>query len=207
MATALYNIKLSATESNWRLFMVRKADPKFGAFAQKIFTRDQHTCQFCGFKSKQFQESVNLDGNYRNNRLSNLATACVFCAQCFFLEAIGKGDFSGGTLIVLPEMTQGELNALCHVLFNAIVTGNSDNTQAKNIYRGLRLRSQTVEKELGEGMSSPALYGHMLIDAQVDNKHEFCQSLEPNLRVLPALSQFTTQVETWALEGLQALQF
>ena len=169
---ALQGITLSASARNWRLFMVRKADPAFLSFQDKVFARDEHTCQYCGFQAKEYQEVVNQDGDCHNNRLDNLNTACPFCAQCFFLEAIGKSDFGGGTLIYLPEMSQGELNALCHVLFAAMVNGNAYSHQAKNIYRSLRLRSQIVEKQLGEGMSNPALYGHMLVDANVENKHK-----------------------------------
>jgi len=203
----LQGITLSASARNWRLFMVRKADPAFLSFQDKVFVRDQHTCQYCGFQAKEYQEVVNQDGDCHNNRLDNLHTACPFCAQCFFLEAIGKSDFGGGTLIYLPEMSQGELNALCHVLFAAMVNGNAYSHQAKNIYRSLRLRSQIVEKQLGEGMSNPALYGHMLVDANVENKHKMNAEVSSTIRVLPQLSRFVKQVEAWELNGLKALSF
>ena len=202
---ALRPIHLIATESNWRLFMMRKADQAFLSFQSKVFVRDEHTCQFCGFQAKQYLEVINGDGNCLNNALSNLITACPFCAQCFFLEAIGKSDFGGGTLICLPEMTQGELNALCHVLFVSIVSGNSYSVQAKNVYRSLKLRSQHVEQELGQGFSNPALLGHMLIDAKVDNIDGLHTELAPKLRVLPNITRFSTEIEAWALAGLQML--
>jgi len=204
---SLQDITLSASANNWRLFMVRKADPAFLAFQEKVFKRDHYTCQYCGFQAKELQEVLNRDGNFRNNRLDNLSTACTFCAQCFFLEAIGKSDFGGGTLIYMPEMTQGELNALCHVLFASMVSGNSFANQAKNIYRSLRLRSQAVEKQLGEGMSNPALYGQLLIDSNVEGKHEINAKISSSIRVLPQLSRFVKQVETWELSGFNALDF
>lgn len=204
---ALRPITLTASESNWRLFMVRKADSAFLSFQNKVFERDQYTCQYCGFQAKQFQEVVNADGNYLNNRLSNLVTACSFCAQCFFLEAIGRSNFGGGALIYLPEMTQGEVNALAHVLFTSIVSGNSYSAQAKNIYRSLRLRSQQVEQEIGEGFSNPALLGHMLIDARVENVKELYQDLAPKLRVLPDLVRFSKEIETWIDDSLNAVSY
>lgn len=203
----LQGITLSASARDWRLFMVRKADPAFLSFQSKVFARDQYTCQYCGFQAQEHQEVVNRDGNCSNNRLDNLNTACIFCTQCFFLEAIGKSDFGGGTLICLPEMSQGELNALCHVLFAAMVSGNAYSHQAKNIYRSLRLRSQIVEKQLGEGMSNPALYGHMLIDANVEDKDKVNAEVSSTIRVLPQLSRFVSQVEAWELNGLKALSF
>jgi intracellular multiplication protein IcmJ len=204
---ALHNIQLSATDSNWRLFNVRKADKAFLAFQNKVHARDQFTCQYCGFCSRQHLEVVNLDGNYRNNREINLITACGFCAQCFFLESIGKGDFGGGTLIYLPEMTQGQLNAMCHVLFTAMVTGTSSALQARNVYRSFKLRSQMVEKQLGEGLSNPAVIGRLWVDADVKSTTALDKTISEVVRLLPEISRFATQVEDWAVASLRELSF
>lgn len=203
----LLDIKLSAQESNWRLYMVRKADPAFLAFQEKVFTRDEHTCQFCGFQADTCLDVVNRDGNYQNNRTSNLLTACPFCSQCFFLEAIGKGDFGGGALVYLPEMTQGELNAFCHVLFASMLMGTNTAEQSKNIYRSIRLRTQPVEKHFGEGFSNPALLGHMLIDAHHEQLDALHNEIAPNIRVLPTMIRFAKQLQAWAFSGMQALRF
>lgn len=92
----LRDIELMATANNWRLFMLRRGDPAFLSFQEKIHARDRFTCQFCGFQAKENLESINLNGNYLDNKKENLATACGLCAQCFFLEAVGKSDFGGG---------------------------------------------------------------------------------------------------------------
>ena len=202
---ALETLTLGASASIWRLFTVRRADPAFLTYQNRVFARDDYTCQYCGFRAQEFLEVVNRDSNYRNNRLDNLVTACPFCAQCLFLEAVGKSDFGGGTLIYLPEMTQGELNALCHVIFAAIVSGNSYHSQANNLYRSLRLRAQIVEKKLGEGMSNPALYGQLLIDATHESKEQMNIELSQHLRVLPQLARFVPQVEQWQVNALKAL--
>jgi len=188
--------------------MTRKADPAFKNFSERVLKRDAYGCRFCGFQARQLQEIVNIDGNYRNNRMENLATACGFCTQCFFLEAVGKSDFGGGTLIYLPEIDQAELNALCHVLFTTMASGNStDDVNAKNTYRSLRLRSQVVEQELGEGFSSPSFYGHLLIDSQINPAHKKAANAElsTKLRLLPDITRFTVHLETWLLEALKDL--
>lgn len=207
MPAALRDITLSATESSWRLFMVRRRDPGFKKFQQRVFYRDNHTCQFCGFRSSLHQEVINIDGNYRHNPLDNLATACQFCSQCFFLEMIGKSDFGGGSLIYLPEMSQGELNALCHVLFATMTTDSSYAKRAKSIYRSLRLRSQIVEDKLGEGMSNPALYGHLLIDSDSQHKQAVSAELGAKLRVLPSMTRFAEPIESWVVNALDALAY
>ncbi len=201
----LRGIQLSATESNWRLFSVRKADRHFKTYEERVFSRDQYTCQYCGFKSKQYMDVINADGNYRHNQVDNLVTACHFCSQCFFLDGIGKSDFGGGMLIYLPEMTQGELNAMCHVLFSMMVSGGRSSADAKTVYRNLRLRSQYVEKELGPGLSNPSTYGQLLIDSTINNKAETHQLLMNNLRVLPTMTQYTNQIEAWTLEALKEM--
>lgn len=195
-------ITLSAAGTGWRLFSIRRSDPKFSNFQQRVLARDHHTCQYCGFKAKRFMEVVNIDGNYRHNHIDNLATACPFCAQCFFLESIGKGDFGAGTLVYLPEMSQNELNALCHVLFSMMITGGRSCIDAKNIYRNMRLRSQYVEKELGKGLSTPSVYGQLLIDASIENKDEMHKVLMNKLRVLPTMTAYVGRLEAWALDAL-----
>ena len=66
-------------------------------------------------------EVINKDENYKNNTLDNMVTACPLCAQYSFLEHVGQGEFGGGTLIYLPEVSAESLNGLCHVLFCAMV--------------------------------------------------------------------------------------
>ena len=203
----MHEIQLSATDSNWRLFMVRKADKAFLAFQDKIQVRDQHTCQYCGFCAYQNLEVINRDGNYRNNRASNLVTACDLCAQCFFLESIGKGDFGGGALIYLPEMSQGQLNAMTHVLFASMVSSSAMAVQARNVYRSFKLRAQIVEKQLGEGLSNPALLGRLMVDANRESAITLFKELAPKLRLLAEVSRFAVHIEANVAASLRELTF
>ena len=199
------NITLVASHSNWRLFMIRKADPAFQKFTQKVFERDNNTCQYCGFCAHSKLDVVNRDSDYSNNKLSNLVTACSLCAQCFFLDAVGKGEFGGGTLVYLPTMDQSALNALCHILFTSMVSGNSYSIQAKNIYRGLRLQGQTIEKEVGEGFSNPLLYGRLLIEIESEDSKKLHEQLLPHIRLLPDVGRFAEQIKHWTEESINWL--
>lgn len=201
----LYPLTLHVIPGAWRLFIARKADKAFEAFSTKVWERDDYTCQFCDFQARQFQEVINLDTQYQNNRLSNLATACCFCTQCFFLEAVGKGDYGGGTLIYLPEVSQSDLNGLCHVLFCAIANATDYRTDAQNIYRNLKLRSKYVEDKLGEGMSNPSLVGQALVNVLDPQKQEAMPEWLNSLRLLPARAKFSLQIETWAAAALEEL--
>jgi intracellular multiplication protein IcmJ len=199
--TNLYPIKLTATPEAWRIFSLRKADPAFKIFNQQTLERDQYTCCFCGFQAKQGQEVINLDNNYRNNKPSNLVTACCLCTQCFFLETVGKDDNSGGIMIYLPEITQNDLNGFCHVLFSAMSNATDYRTDAQNIYRGLKLRSQAVEEKLGEGLSDPALFGRILIDMPDKDRIHIAEKILPPLRLLPSYTKFAKQVKIWSEES------
>jgi intracellular multiplication protein IcmJ len=193
-----YQLKLAANPSGWRLFAIRKSDPKFQKFSQKIWERDDYTCQFCGFQAKQHQEVINLDQNYQNNKMANMATACCFCTQCFFLESVGKTEYSGGLLIYLPEISQNQLNALCHVLFCAMGNANDYQTDAQDIYRTLNLRSKIIDKILGEGMSNPVLLGQMIIDVNLPDKEQTANKILNDIRLLPTRERFDKQISDWA---------
>ncbi len=197
-------LKLIATPGSWRLYSARKVDERFKAYEQKVFHRDRYTCQFCGFQARLFQEIVNLDSNYTNNRLSNLVTACCFCAQCFFIESVGVGGYGGGTLVYLPEMTQPELNSLCHVLFCAITNDTGYKSSAQNIYRSFKFRSQIVEEKFGEGTSDPAIFGQLMIDAGVSSD-DIRDQLFKNIRLLPSRAKFRKQIEKWAASALEEI--
>ena len=197
-------LKLVATPGSWRLYSARKVDERFKAFEKKVLNRDRYTCQFCGFQARLFQEIVNLDNDYTNNKFPNLVTACCFCAQCFFIESVGVGGYGGGTLIYLPELTQSELNSLCHVLFCAITNDTGYKTSAQNIYRSFKFRSQIVEEKFGEGTSDPGLFGQLMIDANVTDE-SIREQLFKNILLLPSRAKFRKQIEKWAASALEEI--
>lgn len=200
----LHPLKLHVSLDNWRLFTARKASDAFRALSDQVLTRDNYTCQFCGFQASRYQQIINLDNDYRNSNLNNLVTACVFCAQCLFVESIGKGEYGGGTLVYLPEMSQPQLNGLCHVLFCAIANGTSYKTTAQNLYRSFKLRAQVVEKKFGDGSKDPAALGQMLLDTPSAKDPMVCERILTDLRVLPSRAKFKTQIEAWAAAAAEA---
>ncbi len=200
----MHPLELSVKQGAWRLFAARKADPAFLAFSKKVWARDDYTCQFCGFQAKEYQEVINLDQNYLNNRLSNLVTACCFCAQCFFLEAVGKGDYGGGVLIYLPEIDQANLNSFCHVLFCAIANNTSYKASAQAIYRNLKFRAQAIEEQFGEGTSNPSVLGQLMLETRM-NDPALKDAMLRYVRLLPSLGRFKVQIEHWATTAMKEL--
>lgn len=198
-------LQLFIKQGLWRAYASRKEQKTFQSIAKKVLERDAHTCHYCGFQAQEYQEVVNLNRDVRNNNLSNLVTACVFCAQCHFLESVGQDDSSGGQLIYLPEMKQGDLNTLCHVLFCAMSNGTGYADTAQEIYRMLRLRVQIVEKKLGMGSSNPSALGRLILEYQAKQSTVKQDFLKP-LRLLPSYTKFKGYLEAWAASAAKELE-
>jgi len=194
---------LTTNPESFLLFQKRKADAAFRRMRDKVFQRDAHTCQFCGFQAQQYQEIINFDEDYRNNKLSNMVTACCFCTQCFFIENVGPGGFGGGKLVYLPELSQTELNSFCHVIFCALTNGAGYSDAAQSIYRDLKFRTQPIEEKFGEGMSKPGVFGQII--AECSKEASALKKTLKQFRLLPTYAKFRKQLDTWAASATQEL--
>jgi len=200
----MHELQLAVNLSGWRIFIRRREDKPFLPVAEQVYKRDNYTCQFCSFQARQFQEIVNLDGNYANNKLSNLITACCFCSQCLFIQSIGIDEMGGGQLIYAPEMSQADLNSFCHVLFCAMGNGTGYQDSAQAIYRSFKFRSQQVETKFGSGTSNPAIFGQLILEHQAQHPESTVNILK-DIRLLPSYTKFKVQLEAWAAAALEEL--
>lgn len=200
----MHELQLAVNLTGWRIFVRRKEDKAFLPVQKRIFERDAYTCQYCGFQAKEYQEVVNADGNYANNKLSNMITACCFCSQCVFLQAVGLDEMGGGQLIYLPEISQADLNSFCHVLFCAMENSTGYQDSAQSIYRSLKFRSQIIESKFGPGTSNPTVLGQMVIEYQ-DQTPDKKMDILKEVRLLPSNTKFRVQLEAWAASALQEL--
>lgn len=197
----MYPIELKIQPEAWRVFSSRKNQPGFDKFSEKIFRRDRFTCQFCGFQARDYMEVANLDQNYYHNNMQNCVTACCYCLQCFFLDTVGV-SYGGGSLIVLPELSQGWLNSYCHVLFCAINNETPYKATAQSNYRTLKFRSKPFDELYGEGMSDPSTFSQMIIDS-FGNQPEITTKLLSKVRLLPSRARFKVQIDRWAQTAIQ----
>jgi len=205
---SMNKLSLAVNLAGWRVFVRRKQDKVFLPVQQRIFDRDAYTCQYCGFQAKEYQEVVNLDGNYANNKLGNMVTACCFCSQCLFLESVGLDEMGGGQLIYMPEMSQADLNSFCHVLFCAMENNTAYQDSAQAIYRSLKFRSQIIENKFGTGTSNPNIMGQIIIESQSQStdKSDKKADVLRDVRLLPSQTKFRVQLEAWAAAALKELE-
>mgnify|MGYP000959815486 CR=1 FL=1 len=200
----MHELQLAANLSGWRVFVRRREDQPFLPVAEQVYRRDNYTCQYCGFQAREYQEIVNLDGNYSNNKLSNLVTACCFCSQCHFIQSIGVDEMGGGQLIYLSEMSQADLNSFCHVLFCAMGNGTGYQDTAQTIYRSFKFRSQQVETRFGSGTSNPAVFGQLVLEYEANHPGQHSNLLK-DIRLLPSYTKFKVLLDAWAAAALEEL--
>lgn len=193
---AFLPLKLNAKRGNWQHFMSRKANLAFRPIKESVLTRDENTCRYCGFQSDQFQEIVNIDQNYANNALSNLATACTLCAQCFFLDSVGLDGHSGGVMIFLPEIDQADLNHFCRALFCSMLRDSPYKGKLQAAYLSLQDRSKQVEEILGPNTQEPMVFGQALIDDGLTETQQNHPLLSV-LKLLPIRKFYKNQAEYW----------
>lgn len=194
----LLPIVITAKRGNWPRFKSRRSNKSFLKLEQQILDRDQHTCRYCGFTSERYQVVVNINQDYGPGQSvpNNLATACIFCAQCFFLDGIGRDNNWGGTLIYLPEISQADLNHFCRVLFASMLRDAPYKGKLQTVYLSLKDRENIVNDTFGPKSSDPYIFGQTLIDSNLSPeqlKHPMLQQL----RVLPDRKAFTEEILYW----------
>ncbi len=197
----MYALTLSANMDGWRIFNARRKQSEFQKIAQKVFVRDKYKCQFCGFRDLVHQEVANLNGNYRQNDLANLATCCALCIECNFLGVLGREN----RVIFFPQISQADLMQMVRVLFCISSSKNVYVETAKSLYRNLRQQMQPVDEIFGKDASISDLFGQSLLDTQGMSAQTQKQIMQP-LRLLPNQQHFSEQVAHWSTLILPKLE-
>lgn len=113
---------------------------------QKVFGRDDHTCQMCGFQSQKYQDIHFLDGDVNNLQIDNLVTACIYCHQCFDLDRVAQ--MRSGVLIWLPEVPQSDLHHIARAIYVARISQGSMADTAKKALEILMARREEAKVRL-----------------------------------------------------------
>ena len=192
----LLPIQLTAQRGTWQLFTARKRNQRFLEFEKKILEHDDHTCCYCGFQALNYQSVLNRDHNYKNNKIDNLVTACPFCRQCFFLDALNNPAVGGGYIIYLPEINQADLNNFCRVLFSCLLKNAPYKGKLQTTYLSFKDRTKQVEELFGPGSSNPATFGQTLLDSNLTPK-ELAHPILTQIRLLPERKFFEEQILYW----------
>lgn len=191
---------LSATRSSWQVSPDHGSEfdknPKLKDVRGAVFARDDHRCVFCDFKALKWQEVHHLNDDHNDYSMSNLATVCALCHQCFHLGL--AGSTSGGEIIWLPELTQVQLNHLVRSIFVAMVDESSPIfSSANSFYGSLQSRAIFMEQNFAAGASDPASLGQVLLKMKKEEYEKRADFLS-SIRLLPKESRFSSQIKYWA---------
>lgn len=184
-------LTLSAHGNNWERFKQRKRNKLFHKVRARVLERDKFTCQYCDFQSQRL-ELINIDGDYSNNKESNLVAACSLCARCTLLDRYNV-DYDGGDKIVyLPELSQESLNQLTRMLCcHMHGTSNDEIYNAKMVMSQLSDRANWLDENAGCSLSHPAIFVHYMGSSN-SNKQ-----LLSRLRWLPDPTDYDQEVAHW----------
>lgn len=163
---------------------------------EKVFLRDENTCRYCGFQLDKYQVVVNVDQNYSDNKIDNMATACPFCAQCFFVDSVGIDGKSGGLVVHLPEISQADLNHFCRALFCSFLRDAPYKGKLQAVYLSLQDRAKTVDDVFGPNAKEPNVFGQSLIDCNLDPQ-QLNHPVLSELKLLPSRKYYKEQAEYW----------
>lgn len=114
---------------------------------QRVHERDNFMCRCCGFQSKKYQEIFYANGDPSDTSESNLVTVCIFCHQCFNLDAVGH--MKSGVLLWLPEIDQADLHHMARAIYVARISQGPIAEAARKALDGLMKRRDPVRKRIG----------------------------------------------------------
>jgi intracellular multiplication protein IcmJ len=127
----------------------------------RVLTRDQHGCRFCGFVSKKYQEVIpRPDAPAQGRTEEHYVTACQFCTQCFNLQIVGT--MKSGMLVWLPEISQASLHHMMRAIYVARISQGPVAEAARAAYDALIARREEAKKRLST--DDPATLATILND-------------------------------------------
>lgn len=178
---------------------------------QDALKKDDFTCRYCAFHSKEYQKAIPKDWAVNDPRDAELVTACIFCEQCMAIETVAP--MASGTLIWLPEISQMRLNHLARTIyvsrFHSANAPQEVNDCANRAFEVLLNRRGEAKRRIGT--DDPAVLASALIENLDDAtyrkrgpKLEGVRLMPLDRRVLPGptgeVDQFPKIIEYWAGE-------
>lgn len=156
-------------------------DSALADLRRAVFERDDFTCGWCGFRAKRYQDVRYLNGNALDQRTQNMATICLFCAQCFALE--GVSERRSGSLVWLPEFDQAQLNHLARAIYIARITSGAMADAARMALDALMQRREEAAARLGT--DDTGVLATVLQDLLEDYEYEVRGAKLDGIRLLP----------------------
>jgi intracellular multiplication protein IcmJ len=148
---------------------------------QKLYERDGYACRFCGFKSQKYQDIHFVNGNSADMRPENMATACIFCHQCFNLDQVGA--MRSGVLVWLPEIEQTALHHIARAIYVARISQGPVAEAARRALDVLMQRREDAKRRLAT--DDPQILATVMRDYITEKTYEMRDKKLEGLRLFP----------------------
>lgn len=159
----------------------KKAAEAEAALRLKVFERDNHTCRCCGFVSQKYQEVLFQNGNPADTASGNMATACIFCHQCFNLDK--TGEMRSGVLIWAPEVAQADIHHVARAAYVARISQGPVADAARRVIDIFMQRREEARKRLGT--DDPQILAAVFRDYISQSSYELRHKKLEGVRLFP----------------------
>lgn len=146
-----------------------------------VLQRDNHTCRYCGFESRKYQEINYIGKTGKATGLDDYATACTFCHQCFHMERVER--MQSGAIIWLPEIGQAALHHVCRAIYVARISQGPMADAARDALEALLARKEEAQNRLGT--DSPRILATVLQDFLEAREYKDRLTKLKGFRILP----------------------
>lgn len=176
---------------------------EFHEIRTQILDREDFSCSYCGFSALKYQHVHHKNGNHKVNTPDNLECCDPLCHLCNHLWYVG--DNSMGKLVMVPELTQEQLNAIqrsAWVLNYKHLSMDNPNEvlisllQRLNHYIALIERT-SIQVERVYGFSDPKQLADIFAN-MTDEDYEIRTSKYKGVRLLYNPKSFKNEIQHWA---------
>lgn len=206
-ATQEYNPTLGIKRGKWRgSHDALEQDAAFREAKKRIWHRDRHQCQGCGFRADQYLEVHHINGDHGNHNLKNLVLLCPLCHQVHHLGFAGMAG--RGSLIHAPDIPVFALHVLIHSIWaldamaaaghreKAVVRGRA---QLRELHERLSLRQASVIATLGPEGGTPTALSSVMESLSTE-EYKRRGAWMGGLRLLPELESFPVARKAWGAD-------
>lgn len=180
MKTHAIHYGVGSLSNKGRIF-TKNAEDVPEDFEKEIFERDDHTCQYCGFKSDKYQKLLFTGENAEKVAKTDFNTACTYCYQCFHIDKIPQ--MQSGTIIWLPEISQAELNNITRAIYIARITQGPMADAARDALEILMRRKEEAVNKLGT--DDPRILATIFQDFMEGKEYAFRNKRIDGFRIMP----------------------